>query len=180
MEPRNALPLLGFRRRLVRPSVTRDHPSRESAAIVPPSALLTQTKSRIGHKCGMRKRLGEANWAAFVKHAEAEHKAAFFRAFTPASVMLCCEGKLPPSAPLPTLIQASSVNSQSHNTVAVARGQNRFCVSQCRARPQCPTRHCACLQKQPRGDCPRTNDACAMRQRCHNDVAEVEMHEHAL
>ena len=42
------------------------------------SALLTQSKSRIGHKCGMRKRLGEAHWAAFVWYAEAEHKAAFF------------------------------------------------------------------------------------------------------
>ena len=36
------------------------------------SALLTQTKSRIGHRCGMRKRLGEAHWAAFDRYAEAD------------------------------------------------------------------------------------------------------------
>ena len=47
---------------------------------------------RIGAKCGQR--LGEANWAAFVKYAEGEHKEAFFRALTPASGVLCCEGKL--------------------------------------------------------------------------------------
>ena len=58
------------------------------------SALLTQAKSRIGHKCGMRERLGEAHWATFVRYAEGEHKARFFRAFTPASGVLCCEGKL--------------------------------------------------------------------------------------
>ena len=58
------------------------------------SALLTQTKSRIGFNCGMRERLYEANWAAFIKYAEAEHKAAFLRALTPASGLLCCEGKI--------------------------------------------------------------------------------------
>ena len=56
-------------------SVCRDRASKRW------SALLTQSKSRIGHKCGMRKRLGEAHWAAFVRYAEAEHKAAFFAAF---------------------------------------------------------------------------------------------------
>ena len=58
------------------------------------SALLTQTRSRIGHRCGMRKRLGEVHWAAFVRYAEAEHKAALFSTFLPASGVLCCEGKL--------------------------------------------------------------------------------------
>jgi hypothetical protein len=42
----------------------------------------------------MRKRLGEAHWAAFVRYAEAEHKAQFFRALAPASGELRCEGKL--------------------------------------------------------------------------------------
>ena len=58
------------------------------------SGLLTKTKSRIGHKCGMRKRLGEANWAAFVKYAETEYKTAFIRAFTPVSGLLRCNGEL--------------------------------------------------------------------------------------
>ena len=57
------------------------------------SALLTQAKSRIGHRCSMRKRLGEAHWAAFVKYAEAGHKAQFFRALLPTTGVLCCEGK---------------------------------------------------------------------------------------
>lgn len=48
----------------------------------------------------MRKRLGEANWAAFVRYAEMEHKAQFFRALTPASGELCCEGTLD-GAPCP-------------------------------------------------------------------------------
>ena len=97
MEPRDALPLLGFRRRRTK------HVCPASAAIQKVcriraskrwSALLTQTKSRIGFKCGMRERLGEVHWAAFVKYAEAEHKASFVRALTPAAGMLCCEGKL--------------------------------------------------------------------------------------
>ena len=37
---------------------------------------------------------GNCYWAAFVKYAVAEHKEAFFRAFTPASGVLRCEGKL--------------------------------------------------------------------------------------
>ena len=97
MEPREAMPLLGFRSKVRKPACPA------SAAVVKVcrtraskrwSALLTQSKSRIGFNCGMRKRLGEANWAAFVKYAEAEHKEAFFRALTPASGVLCCEGKL--------------------------------------------------------------------------------------
>ena len=58
------------------------------------SALLTQEKLRIGYRCGMRKRLGKAHWAAFVKYAEAEHKAQVFRALTPATDALCCAGKI--------------------------------------------------------------------------------------
>ena len=58
------------------------------------STLLTKTKSRIGDQCGMRKRLGPANWATFVEYAEAKHKTAFFRAFTPVSGILMCNGEL--------------------------------------------------------------------------------------
>ena len=58
------------------------------------STLRTKTKSRIGYHCGMRKRLGPVNWAAFVEYAEAKHKTAFFRAFTPASGILVCKGEL--------------------------------------------------------------------------------------
>lgn len=87
MERAEALPLLGFRRRA-------PHACPASAAVQRVcreraskrwSALLTQTKSRIGHRCGMRKRLGEAHWAAFVRYAETEHKAQFFRVLAPAS-----------------------------------------------------------------------------------------------
>ena len=97
MERKEALPLLGFRRKppkWVCPASTAVRKVCRSRASKRWSTLLTQTKSRIGAKCGMRQRLGEANWAAFVKYAEAEHKAAFFRALTPASGVLCCEGKL--------------------------------------------------------------------------------------
>ena len=96
MERAEALPLLGFRRRA-------PHACPASAAVQRVcreraskrwSALLTQTKSRIGHRCGMRKRLKEAHWAAFVRYAETEYKAKFFRALAPASGKLCCEGKL--------------------------------------------------------------------------------------
>ena len=74
MERAEALPLLGFRRRA-------PHACPASAAVQRVcreraskrwSALLTQTKSRIGHRRGMRKRLGEAHWAAFVRYAEAD------------------------------------------------------------------------------------------------------------
>ena len=58
------------------------------------SKLLTQAESRIAHDCGMRKRLGEINWAEFVQYAEAEFKDQFFDAFTPTSGVLCCNGKL--------------------------------------------------------------------------------------
>jgi hypothetical protein len=97
MDRAEVLPLLGFRRRMPK------HVFHASAAVQRVcreraskrwSALLTQTKSRIGHRCGMRKRLGEAHWAAFVRYAEVEHKAQFFRALAPASGELRCEGKL--------------------------------------------------------------------------------------
>ena len=42
----------------------------------------------------MRKRLDEANWAAFVKYTETEYKTAFFRAVTPVSGLLCCSVQL--------------------------------------------------------------------------------------
>ena len=94
---RPALPLLGFRRRAspacpASAAVQRVCHERASKRW---SALLTQTKSCIGHRwCGMRKRLGEAHWAAFVRYAETEHKAKFFRALAPASGELRCEGML--------------------------------------------------------------------------------------
>ena len=77
MERKDTLPLLGYRRRPNQglcpassavKAVCRERASKRW------SALLTQTKSRIGYKCGMRKRLGEKHWAAFVRHAEAEYK----------------------------------------------------------------------------------------------------------
>ena len=95
MERREDLPLLGFVRRHPRACPAR-------AAVIKVcrkraskrwSALLTQAKSRIGFKCGMRARLGETHWAAFVRYAEVRHKAAFFRALTPASGVLRCEGR---------------------------------------------------------------------------------------
>jgi len=58
------------------------------------SSLLTQTRSRIGKKCGMRKRLGEKHWDDFVKYAMAEHKAAFLRSLIPTSGVLRCAGKI--------------------------------------------------------------------------------------
>ena len=97
MERAQALPLLGFHQRAppaCPASAAVQRVCREQRASKRWSALLTQTKSRIGHRCGMRKRLGEAHWAAFVRYAETEHKAQFFRAVAPASGELCCEGKL--------------------------------------------------------------------------------------
>ena len=97
MEPIESLPLLGTKRPRntavceVSPRVKSLCFSRASNRW---SSLLTKTKSRIGFKCGMRKRLGESNWAAFVKYAEEEYKTDFFRAFTPVSGTVCCSGKL--------------------------------------------------------------------------------------
>ena len=91
MERRESLPLLGYRRRprkgLCPASTAVVRVCRERAS-KRWSALLIQSKSRIGFTCGMRKRLGEIHWAAFAKYAEAEHKAAFFRALTPTSGLL--------------------------------------------------------------------------------------------
>lgn len=58
------------------------------------SALLTQTRSRIGHHFGMRQRLGDTHWDAFVRYAETYHKHAFLRALIPPNAVLCCVGKL--------------------------------------------------------------------------------------
>ena len=98
MEPKEALPLLGFRRRrrskAVCPAPQAVRQLCRNRASQRWSALLKQTKSRIGHKCGMRERLGKVHWATFVKYAEAEFKESFFQALTPASGVLCCVGSL--------------------------------------------------------------------------------------
>ena len=69
------------------------------------SSLLTQTCSRIGHDFGMRERLGEANWRAFVRYAVRHHKGAFLNALIPPDATLRCAGKLTaphaPHAPAP-------------------------------------------------------------------------------
>ena len=92
MEDRSELPLLGFWRRCPASGAVR-HVCRERAQ-KRRSALLTQTKSRIGFKCGMRRRLEEANWNAFVKFATAEQNADFLRALAPPGKVLCCKGKI--------------------------------------------------------------------------------------
>jgi len=97
MEPKAALPLLGFRRRRSKGVCPAPQAVRQlcrNRASQRWSALLKQAKSRIGHKCGMRKRLGEVHWAKFVKYAEAEFKETFFEALTPTSGVLCCKGSL--------------------------------------------------------------------------------------
>ena len=97
MDPKETLFLLGFRKRKPTDHCATSHAIKKicrTRASQRWSALPTQTKSRIGHHCGIRKRLGEVHWAAFVKYAEDEHKASFVRALTPAAGMLCCEGKL--------------------------------------------------------------------------------------
>ena len=58
------------------------------------SSLLTQSKSRIGHDYKMRQRLGEKNWAAFVRYAESEFKEDFFDALVTSTGVLSCAGKL--------------------------------------------------------------------------------------
>ena len=97
MERQEDLLLLGFRRKK---SIALSRASKEIKALCRNratkrwSTLLTQTKSRIGYNCGMRKRLGEIHWAAFVTYAEANHKEAFCRALSPASGVLRCEGSI--------------------------------------------------------------------------------------
>ena len=118
MERAEALPLLGFRRRAppacpASAAVQRVCRERASKRW---SALLTQTQSRIGHRCGMRKRLGEAHWAAFVRYAEAEHKAQFFRALAPASGELCCEGKLD-GTPCPNGARIDLLSREHHEAL---------------------------------------------------------------
>ena len=58
------------------------------------SALLTQERSRIGHFFGMRQRLGDKNWEAFIRYSETYYKHAFLRALIPPNAILCCAGKL--------------------------------------------------------------------------------------
>ena len=136
MEGAEALLLLGFRRRAppAYPAsgavqrVCRERTSKQW------NALLTQTKSRIGHRCGMRKRLGEAHWAAFVRYAEAEHKAQFFRAMAPASSgELHCEGKLGgtqcPNGAQIDLQHISSTPTAALRSVGEARGRHECAIA---------------------------------------------------
>jgi len=80
------------------------------------SALLTQTKSRIGYNGGMRMRLGEAHWKAFVRYAEVEFKETFARALMPMSGVLCCAGKIDGS-PCPKQLQID-LKTVSHTMLA--------------------------------------------------------------
>ena len=65
MERKQELLLLGFRRKM---SIAHCRAPQEiNCAIKRWGTLLTQNKSRIAYNCGMRKRLGEIHWAAFVK-----------------------------------------------------------------------------------------------------------------
>ena len=89
--------LQGFRRRLPHPTRIVSGPIRKLCrhrASKRWSVLLTQTRSRIGHHFGMRARLGEANWEAFVRYAVTHHKAAFLLALLPANGVVCCAGKI--------------------------------------------------------------------------------------
>ena len=142
MERAEALPLLGFRRRAPPACPASDAVQRvcRERASKRWSALLTQTKSRIGHRCGMRKRLGEAHWAAFVRYAEAEHKAQFFRALAPAGE-LCCEGKLD-GTPCPNGAQIDLQHISSTPTAALRS------VGEARRRHECAI---ALLQQQLAG-----------------------------
>lgn len=107
MERPEALFLLNFRRRKSTDTCTASSAVKRvcrERASKRWSALLTQGKSRIGHSCGMRKRLGEAHWASFVRYAHSEFKEDFFRALTPATSVLCCEGRLD-GAPCPRQVR---------------------------------------------------------------------------
>ena len=101
------------------------------------STLLTKTKSRIAHKHGMRKRLGEAHWAAFVKYAEAEYKTSFVRMFTPVSGELCCEGKLD-GGPCPKRVRMDLTRISS------VEGRQQSVLTQ-RANRTPRTHHLACV-----------------------------------
>ena len=96
MEPRDSLPLLGFRCRrrtfCCAPRAVKNLCRHRASKRW--SALLTQTKSRIGFNCGMRKRLGEHHWTAFVRYANAHYKAQFIDSLTPASGILGCCGSI--------------------------------------------------------------------------------------
>lgn len=118
MERCSSLTLLGFRKRVPKSPLLRRAVAQVSRgrALKRWSALLTQTKSRIGYKCGMRKRLGEANWKAFVRYAEAWHKESFVRALLPSCGMLSCVGKLDGS-PCPQQKQINLLTT-SHTRLA--------------------------------------------------------------
>ena len=95
MEPAHTIPLLGFYRAHHGGVMsTEQHRLCMYRARKRWSALLTQKKSRIGFKCGMRKRLGENHWATFVRYATTNCKKAFIRALVPANGILCCAGKI--------------------------------------------------------------------------------------
>ena len=93
MELAEALSLLGFRHRAP-PACPASAVLRRVCRERVSKRWSVQTKSRIGHRCGRRKRLGEAHWAACVRYAETEHKAQCFRPLAPTPGELCCEGKL--------------------------------------------------------------------------------------
>ena len=93
MEAKSALTLLGFRKRVRKASLPpRIQSICRSRAQKRWSALLTQTRSRIG--CNIRGRLGEDNWEKFVLYAETNYKESFIRSLTPHSGLLCCSGKI--------------------------------------------------------------------------------------
>ena len=68
------LPLLDVRRRPVETSCTATEAVKRVCRKRAPkwSALLTQTKSHSSFNCGMKGRLGEANWSTFVQYAIGE------------------------------------------------------------------------------------------------------------
>jgi len=94
MEARCTLPLLGFRKRRRSTAVLRPHIRAlcRARALKRWSALLTQSKSRIG--ANIRQRLGDANWQAFVHYAEVNYKELFVEALMPHCSRLCCSGKI--------------------------------------------------------------------------------------
>ena len=65
----------------------------------------------------MRKRLGEGKWNAFVRCAEAWHKEAFVRSFTPPAGVLCCKGKMD-GTPCPRRVEIRLRESGSERVAA--------------------------------------------------------------
>jgi len=119
MEHASTITLLGFRRRTPKRNML-PHAVKQvcrGRALKRWSALLTQKRSRIGHNCGMRKRLGEANWKAFVQYAETRHKESFVRSFMPSDGMLCCVGKID-GTPCPRQVQINLRKNSSRQVAA--------------------------------------------------------------